>query len=349
MSLSNNISNKKFCRDLFLTDIEKAAYDALCRSVAFRSQSADVPLDLTDNQFQKIFLFFYFDNPQFYYVNFSRKLDHGDGLVHFDNITPYYIPDYPKEYFEIIDSIVNQLKEETKEMNDYDKAFHIFSFLAHKCFYDNDAFRDANCSNPQIRDENLASFNLIGPLVHSKGVCQGLAIAYLYLLFECGVESYIQRCDLDKVSHCFNVVILKTEEGEKKINVDLTLSVKKEEHGIGPVGRMVYPVTTWGFGVSNDTLRNLKYVFYDPTIESDGSLSYLKLNNLEFNELPDVRKYIRKLEHHHAAISLRYDGDYSEERMKQFLLQIAYDHGFKGTVIISSPPFYTLYGGDLYE
>ncbi|MGN0295401.1 MAG: transglutaminase domain-containing protein [Lachnospiraceae bacterium] len=77
-------------------------------------------------------------------------------------------------------------------------ALLLHDFLVRECDYD-----EENYLNNSIPDK---SYNAYGVLVDGQAVCNGYAIAYSYLLQQCGIESYVLSSD--SMNHAWNLIML---------------------------------------------------------------------------------------------------------------------------------------------
>ena len=85
------------------------------------------------------------------------------------------------------------------DVQDYiEIALLLHDFLVRECDYD-----EANYLNNSIPDK---SYNAYGALVDGQAVCNGYAIAYSYLLQQCGIESYVLSSD--SMNHAWNLIML---------------------------------------------------------------------------------------------------------------------------------------------
>ena len=118
--------------------------------------------------------------------------------------------DYKSRYSECISAaavILNGVKGNSS-LTDVQKALLIHDRLALHCEYDYQ-----NYLNGTISDD---SYTMYGALANGTAVCQGYSEAYLYLLEQVGIESYL--CSSDALNHAWNIV----EIGGKAYHVDVT-------------------------------------------------------------------------------------------------------------------------------
>lgn len=349
MAIPDRLNNVKFYRDFVLNDDERSVYDTLLLSIQRNRPSVVFYNTLEQEQYQKIVYGVVLDNPNII-SHCLYKLSE-DGTSHdVSDLQFFRLEKRTNKELKIIDNIVETLKEETKNMNDYDKAFHIFKYLATTVEYDLDAYRMVRENSARLNNR-LRVFDMTGALIDKKAVCQGISLAYEYLLYMCGIDSYIQSCRYSGVGHCFNIVKLNIDGVDRYINADLTMSMIRKDafyyyHG----SKRKHSFNKWGFAVSSAILKELGYEFqYVDLHEDDGSLSYFAKNDLIFTQFPKIRRYIKRKANRHECVSFIYQGSFTEETMRSRLHTLSREHRFGCTEIYTLAPFYLICGGQLYE
>ena len=153
-----------------------------------------------------------FDNcPELFHLSNSMRYSTSSGKIY--KIYPSYMytpEEYGEMYDECIvsaDKILGDIRGNEK-LSDVEKALLIHDRLAVLCEYDNE-----NLQNGTLSDE---SYSMYGALVNTFAVCQGYAEAYLYLLKQVGIDSYL--CESEQLYHAWNIVIIDGEE----YHVDVT-------------------------------------------------------------------------------------------------------------------------------
>ena len=351
MAIDTQLDNIKYLRNHTLTTDQIRIYDAFSNAIARKASrpgyysNEGVSNDSMNQIIQAVTL----DNPQYIEINFFRRRPSTDQVdpndLNFFKVDPISRNDSKR-----IDNIVEKLKIETKNMNDLDKAIHIFKYLAKLVEYDTKTGK-AVIEGKSV-NSSLSSFSMVGALINKKAVCQGISLAYEYLLTKCGLKSnYVQPCFLKDTGHCFNVIIYKDEQGEHYINVDLTLSMRRKNvSSYIEGGKARFAQNMWGFGVSTKTLEEMGYQMMYSYNAADDQFSYLRQNNLIFNDFPSLRQYIKRQANKHDVLTFMYQGRYSDRELQNMLLNLAQLQGFKtGTVLLSIPPFYCFCGGDYYD
>lgn len=109
------------------------------------------------------------DHPELFYIEEWYLTD--DGKFSFKySFNNKKIKYYQKQ----LKIITQQIKEDTKELDDYEKIKYIYEYLIQQCKYQEDA---------KYNQE------IISALIYHKTVCSGYAKALQYLLHEVGIES----------------------------------------------------------------------------------------------------------------------------------------------------------------
>ena len=109
------------------------------------------------------------DHPEFFYIEEWTLTN--KGIFNFKyTFTKKGIKKYQKQ----LDTLVQQIKETTKDLDDYEKIKYIYEYLIQQCEYLEEA------------DYNQ---EVISALIYHKTVCSGYAKALQYLLHEVGIEA----------------------------------------------------------------------------------------------------------------------------------------------------------------
>ena len=142
-----------------------------------------------------------------YGMGFSGR----DGYLEYVYFTYLY---EEEEYKSMYNACVNAAAELLRgikgnsSLSDVTKALLLHDRLIESCEYDYEAAQTGNISNE--------SAEMYGALVNGIATCQGYSYAYMYLLREVGIESYI--CSSKKLFHDWNIVIINGV----KYHVDVT-------------------------------------------------------------------------------------------------------------------------------
>lgn len=123
-----------------------------------------------------------------------------------------------KDYFNMLNKF-NNIIDSLDIKNSYDGIYKIFNYVAISVSYDNDGVE-----NTKIEDQNL-----IGPVLHGVGVCEGYSKMFKQLLSLIGVESIIVQGGDSKESggHVWNQVFI---DGTW-YNIDVTVASNRIKEG----------------------------------------------------------------------------------------------------------------------
>ncbi len=152
----------------------------------------------------------WYGTPVLFHVN-GIGLSGANGVIEYLYFTYHYDASV---YKQMLDGCVSAAKEMTadlvnnKSLDDVMKALIIHDRIIARCEYDLAGASSGNISNE--------SQEMYGVLVKGLATCQGYAYAYIYLLREVGIDSYI--CSSEKMGHDWNIVIING----KKYHVDVT-------------------------------------------------------------------------------------------------------------------------------
>lgn len=166
--------------------------------IAERLRARDITIDVSMFGIPKgdliyIYRAVMFDNPDIFYVDSAYipyKYDKENGIIAI--IVPQYIfkrskiPSYVKKFNSACDNMISGIKS---SWTDFQKALVIHDRIVAHCAY---------------KSQNLKSYTAYNVIVKGKGICEGYARAYCYLLSLVGVDS---KCiNNESKSHCWNVV-----------------------------------------------------------------------------------------------------------------------------------------------
>lgn len=140
------------------------------------------------------------------------------GMVQYIYFTYHYDADtYQRMYDQCVraaERMTADLKN-NKAVTDVTKALILHDRIIANCEYDLLGVSTGNVKNE--------SREMYGALVSGRATCQGYAYAYMYLLDEVGIESYI--CSSKAMNHDWNIVIING----KKYHVDVTFDDPVED------------------------------------------------------------------------------------------------------------------------
>ena len=180
---------------------EKKIYDQLVFSISQLKPSVAIgggKINMND-----LMNYISFDHPEFFYFDVS-KCKIMSSIFGKTVQLGYCMPNSQiKKYEQELSRIVNDFKREhiNASQNDYDRARNIHDYLTETIVYDRDA---AAVMDPRGRYRD--SFSIIGALINRKCVCNGFALAYVYLCEAVGVESMMIVGTGDGGPHAWNIV-----------------------------------------------------------------------------------------------------------------------------------------------
>ena len=229
----------------------------------------------------------------------------------FDNV----IKVYSKNPFwqDELDRIVSKVREDCKNKNDYEKIIYVHDYLSSKVFYDFEAYEG--------NDSSYQSFSLIGPLIFSRGVCQGICLAASYLFEKLDIESEVILCYINSTRHTCNLVSYKEGNTVKKMILDITQDCKYDGDNSRyfyfiKQGKKIFPLTYFGFGISLDDYRNVARSYYlenlsleDQKLINSLDNNYYYREKLYFHNFTELGLYISKLIGRRKTIQFYFDND----------------------------------------
>lgn len=344
------LKNTKYRRNYFTSQELIPFYDALVDAISKKKNFLEIGDLLNDvkavdisNAFENVFL----DNPQFYYC-FKNTLV----FIQNNRLNLNYQNEFTVKEEQNIEQIIEYLETKTKGMDEYNTALFAFEFLTRFCVYDSRALeKDLS----EKYEKLYSSFTLRGALIDRVACCNGVASAYLYILYKLGIDSYIARASLpspnssERLEHVYNVVIINGV----KVNVDITLSMKEKNRFFSKENRNVYYTTHIGFGVSDKDLINMGYRLYqdqvvDIPIDANENFSYYMKNNLIFDDFPALRNAMFSMCNRHKMFECRYDGHFDNQKLNENISRIKTIVSCGG-ILNQYGRFVILIGGELYE
>lgn len=239
-------------------DGQKAAYNAFMQAAADPFAQEQVPISGTKGEsieipvedLNTIYQGFLYDHPEVFWLSqsYTYKVSAGSGmgeLAQAVGVIP--IADSPKaleaQKKEFEAAAVVLLKETESASDDKQKAIILYDLLADRTEYKEEALYDDN-----YKCEHTA----YGAVVSQSAVCDGLALAYKYLLNRCGIRCIAIPGTSDSMPHVWNTVFwdgswheadltwdIESSESDRRQYFDLTtLEMNKdhirEEDGIAP-------------------------------------------------------------------------------------------------------------------
>ena len=206
------------------------AYKRTHSAILNRDNSVSVAdLNILPDDYMDIFRAIVFDNPMFYYIDYSniKLLSDGRKVV---SAEPRYV--YSKEQCNKLDAlieknakaIIERANIEGKSVAEQIHAIH--NVLAENVVYDFDALANQG----KIEDIHFAH-TLLGVILRRKAVCDGISKAFKFLLNSIGIRSIIVfgvLKDGEQISfleHAWNIVKI----GDFSYHIDVTNDIKETQ------------------------------------------------------------------------------------------------------------------------
>ena len=215
----------RFCFDRLDPSLQKI-YNKIAAEVAafvesdayknqdFTEQSGYLPIIITDTTYgdaTKAFSAFYFDNPQYFWMQFNTYLRDADGndiSNHDCDMIPIWIY---SEYYNATDRVTadtairsvadDWVKELQQKENDYDRLVALHDMICDAVDYNDEAAEKPESAR--------WAFNIHGVLTGRGAVCQGYAAAFSYILNLLDMDNaFIPGMTNDGTNHTWNAVCL---------------------------------------------------------------------------------------------------------------------------------------------
>ena len=184
----------------------------------------------------------------------------------------YYfsIEDIKKYEQEIIASVINNFKFLKMLSSDYDKLKYIHDYFCNHVTYD-------------LEEEN--AFNILGPLLKNRGVCQGVAMSVKlicdYLKIKCYIAYGTLKKDDGEEGHAWNVVNIN----DNWYHLDLTNDLNNYQFSL--VSYDYFLISDSDIYKTHTPTKDFKMM---PCI--DNKLNYYYMNHIAFNSLSKAVDYI---------------------------------------------------------
>lgn len=298
-----------------LTKPQRQAYHAML--VGFQSLSASFSVPrMSSAEFADIFFYLRLDHPEiFYVVNFEYRFVTTAESVEF---IPEYMfpPKQIKEHINAMEARVNKLIRPALGMDERDKEQYIHDFILENVRYD--------------KLKKPYSHEIIGPLGHGVGVCEGISKTVKMLCDRLGIWCIIAISGNNpekgiKYRHAWNVVKIGGEYYHLDATFDNSLS-----RGAEP--RYDY------FNINDAQLfRDHEPVLVPVPKCSDGRHGWYNEKKLCFNEIEKIRSRAAQALRKNKTLVFRYSGGYlTREIIMEILTVIAEEGNKKGKYPILS-------------
>lgn len=146
------------------------------------------------------------EHPDLYFV--GKNYSYSNDGTSIKDISLTYSDTYQDDVFK--QNVAAAMSGINSQMTDLEKAAVLHDYLTINCEYDYD-----NYLNNTIPS---ASYTAYGVLVNHVGVCQGYALAYMYLLGEAGIDCYMVSSD--PMNHAWNMVVLDGQNYQVDVTWD---------------------------------------------------------------------------------------------------------------------------------
>lgn len=285
-----------------MSKAEQSAYDAMYAGFTALAPSVRV-LHLSAQMLTDVFFRLKLDNPLIFYVtSFSYRYAMGADFV---ELIPEYMFDKSKirTHQQAISARIAKLVRPAQGMTPEEKELYIHDFI---------------CSN--VRYDKLKknySHEIIGPLTHGIGVCEGIAKTVKLLCDELGIECLIAISEADpengsKYRHAWNVITI----GKQRYHLDVTFDNSLQRYG-SP--RYDY------YNLDDKKLfRDHRPLVYPVPACTDSNGFYYLKEKLSFTKAEMVESRVKQaIRKKKTAFVFHWRGDYlTRERLSE-LLQIA--------------------------
>ena len=197
-----------------LNNYQQRIYDSVLDAAKRFDKNAKVGggVFLSNADFEKTIDALRCDHPELYYMNFNMSVTGGffSTTLHLN----YTISKNDrKKYDNALENFINFVKTKCQNLKgEYEKALFVHDIFAENVVYD-------------LKEKN--AYDMLGPILHKRGVCQGIAFAYKYILDELGVDCITAVGDVHSSTtngpHAWNLV----KVAGRWYHVDVTLDLKQ--------------------------------------------------------------------------------------------------------------------------
>lgn len=251
-----------------LNKLQKKAYFSMLEGFSLISSSFPVPR-LEGKELTDIFFLLRLDHPEIFYVeSFSYRYYADSDMV---EMIPKYL--FPKkkieEHKKALDARIKKLVRQAKDLREKEKELFIHDFICENVRYD--------------KLKKAYSHEIIGPLGHGVGVCEGIAKSVKILCDSLGIWCVIAVSEANpekqiKYRHAWNVIKI---EG-KYYHLDVTF-----DNSLGRYGQARYDYVNLS---DSQIFRDHQPLIWSmPTCE-DGEHTYYREKKLSFTKYEEIQK-----------------------------------------------------------
>lgn len=251
-----------------LNKLQKKAYFSMLEGFSTIASSFPVPRlegkDLTD-----IFFLLRLDHPEIFYVeSFSYRYYADSDMV---EMIPKYL--FPKkkieEHKKALDARIKKLVRQAKDLREKEKELFIHDFICENVRYD--------------KLKKTYSHEIIGPLGHGVGVCEGIAKSVKILCDSLGIWCVIAVSEANpekqiKYRHAWNVIKI---EG-KYYHLDVTF-----DNSLGRYGYARHDYVNLSDG---QIYRDHQPLIWPMPVCDDSEHTYYREKKLSFTKYEDIKK-----------------------------------------------------------
>ena len=300
-----------------LSEQGKKVYLQMYNSFRAHQRSINITVDpslISPDDLLYIFECLYYDTPSFYFLSLSNGLWVSKAAYGYVLRMQYqYTEDEIAQYDRKLVSGLQNFKTQyiRYDMTAYEKEIAIHDYLVSTVKYDyesRDPSEKMTCHGDQ--------YNVLGPLLRKKAVCQGIASAFKLICDYCGIKCFVIRgsvCNPEQslTNHAWNIVRLEREN----YHVDVTWDLKER----GDIS-FVYDYMNL-----NDALMHLDHSWDDRDIPHCQSLeyNYYRRNHLYVKSLEEISDFVYKsIRSGNRYITFKYIGEMpSEPDLEKALLK----------------------------
>ena len=283
-----------------LNKIQQKAYYAMKTGLQSLAPSFPVPR-LEHKELADVYFLLRLDCPEiFYSVNFRyRYYEDSDHI----EMIPEYLFQKSKiiDHQKAMDARVKKLARQAEKMNEKEKELFIHDFICQNIHYD--------------KLKKPYSHEIIGPLGHGVGVCEGIAKSVKILCDALGIWCIIAVSEANpekkiKYRHAWNIVRI----GGKYYHLDATFD-NTLGHGVSI--RYDY------FNLSDGQIfRDHEPVIWKVPVCEDGDHTYYREKKISFTKYEEVRKRAAQAVKKGKAFLFQWRGGYLTKEVLKELLQI---------------------------
>ena len=268
-TVQNNHGGTYKLHFMFLSGDDREVYRALFKAMDTYERSVVFDREFDFDRLNRIFLQVLADNPTLFWVDKCLRVRSMPGRTEaiFDHIFPKAdVARYKKEMTREVEAI--RLKAVEACHSDHEVALLVHDILARNITY-----LDEGTSQQQ---------SMLGPLLHRKGVCEGIAFAYSYIMYVCGVNctTVYGKLKGHQEGHAWNILFL---DG-RGYHVDVTHDLECTSYP----GNHRYFCLTDGEMAEDRTWDS-------PVVCNSTEYSYFRMNGRLFGSLDDMCDHVRDL------------------------------------------------------